>query len=141
MHYGVLVQDFWKGSVIIKRTLVAFNCNFGVYLHQKERPDPNPIKDFENALSIEKAAIEASAGKSLRRGNTNAMTSPFAMNISQNSMLFSTQINKLKRGVTSSALPSTAQGQKSRDVHGRTTTIGGPTPHRQDELGKAPVPG
>ena len=108
MHYGVLVQDFWKGSVIIKRTLVSFNCNFGIYLHQKERPDPNSIKDFENAWSIQKEAFEASVAKSLRRGTANAMTSPFAMNLSQNSMLFSTQINKLKRGMTSSALPSTA---------------------------------
>ena len=47
MHYGVLVQDFWKGSVIIKRTEVSYNCNFGIYLHQKERPEPTPNKDYE----------------------------------------------------------------------------------------------
>ena len=38
MHYGVLVQDFWKGSVIIKQTLVQYNCNFGIYIQAKEPP-------------------------------------------------------------------------------------------------------
>ena len=38
MHYGILVQDFWKGSVIIKRSLVQHNCNFGIYIHAKEPP-------------------------------------------------------------------------------------------------------
>ena len=38
MHYGVLVQDFWKGSVIIERSLVQHNCNFGIYIHAKEPP-------------------------------------------------------------------------------------------------------
>ena len=38
MHYGILVQDFWKGSVIIKRSLIQHNCNFGIYIHAKEPP-------------------------------------------------------------------------------------------------------
>lgn len=63
MHYGVLVQDFWKGSVIIKHTLVQYNCNFGVYMHAKEPPKER-IKSLQRSLhilSVEKVLEDGSA--------------------------------------------------------------------------------
>ena len=58
MHYGVLVQDFWKGSVIIKSTLVQQNCNFGIYIHAKEPPKERlkiSQRSLNNLLAMEKA--------------------------------------------------------------------------------------
>ena len=51
MHYGILVQDFWKGSVIIKNSSIMQNCNFGVYLHQKERPEVEKTEVFEASIN------------------------------------------------------------------------------------------
>ena len=50
MHYGVLVQDFWKGSVIIKNSLVQYNCNFGIYIHAKEPPKEKVNRNQTNNL-------------------------------------------------------------------------------------------
>lgn len=57
MHYGVLVQDFWKGSVILKHTLVQYNCNFGIYIHAKEPPKERakPNQRSLNIQSVDKA--------------------------------------------------------------------------------------
>jgi hypothetical protein len=40
MHYGIQVQEFWKGSIIIENTNISQNLNVGLYLHAKELPKP-----------------------------------------------------------------------------------------------------
>lgn len=51
MHYGILVQDFWKGSVIIKGSLIQHNCNFGIYIHAKEPPIKESSSSKQKSLN------------------------------------------------------------------------------------------